>query len=110
MGNILYICKKIINDRSTFDLSLYFPGMAINKKKSQDWYDEYVIEEPNCIAIIDYDKQDSDEINLSKNDFLILVNSRVNRNYILIKNLRTQSIGKVPREAVKPYSQLRNKP
>jgi len=111
MGNVLELCKKIkITDRTAYELSLFFPGTAINTRKGQDitWYEYCKLENPNYVAIVNYDKQDLDEISLKKNDLIILLNAR--GNYFLIKNLRTRLIGKVPKSAVKSYSQPRMEP
>ena len=113
MGNLLDICKKIpIIDKTPFELSLLFPGTATNNRKGQEitWYEYYKLENPNHVAIADYEKQEPDEIDLRKNDLLILINAREKTNCYLIKNLRTRLIGKVPRYALRPYSQLRMEP
>jgi hypothetical protein len=110
MGNLLDICKKIpLNDKTSIELSLLFPGTATNNRKGQEitWYEYCKLENPNHVAIVDYEKQEPDEIKLHKNDLLILINARERTNYCLIKNLRTRLIGKVPRNALRPYSQPR---
>ena len=116
MGNLLERClercKRTSIEKSTFELSLIFPGIAVNNSKGQDksWYEYSKLEIPNCIALNNYEKNEPDEINLNKNDLLILVNARENTNFCLIKNLRTRLIGKVPRNLIKTYSQPRAEP
>jgi hypothetical protein len=113
MGNLLERCKRTSSiEKSTYELSLIFPGIAVNNNKGQErsWYEYCKLENPNCIALNKYEKNEPDEINLEKNDLLILVNARENKNFCLIKNLRTRLIGKVPRNLIKTYSQPRAEP
>ena len=105
MGSIL--CKEFLKDKYFFEQTLFFPGVPLNKKRRQEIFTEYEIEIPNYIAISYYDKQDSDEINLIKNDELIMVKKSANGNICIVKNLRTKLIGKVPIKAVRPYSHTR---
>ncbi len=113
MGNLLERCKRTSSiEKSTYELSLIFPGIAVNNSKGQDksWYEYSKLENPNCIALNNYEKNQPDEINLTKNDLLILVNAREKTNFCLIKNLRTRLIGKVPKNLIKAYSQPRTEP
>ena len=104
MGSLL--CRDLLEDNTFYEIQ-YFPGVPRNKKKREEIFYDCIIEVPNYIAIANYEKRQYDEINLIKNDTLILLRGKNESDKCVIKNLRTKLIGKVPAKAIRPYSHTR---
>ena len=103
------LCNKNKSNvtKSKLECLVDYPGTPSNKNNKDDMLLVYSCELPNYVAVLDYVKKQSDEICLYKNDLIYLINNKNTPRFNLVKNLRTNLVGHVPANAIKPYIQLR---
>jgi hypothetical protein len=87
-----------------FDYAYNFPSTAKNSQKSV-LNEVLEVEKPDYKAISNYSKVGSDEINLFKNDLLVLIKNNYS-DYALVKSLRTKKIGFVPMSCIDEIDDL----